>query len=125
MTDGAPVGPWPGFGLVRTAVAFTVLAGAVAVVLPFLNALVVALTAICIAGAARPGDPNPDTAPPRRRWGWWGAGASVAFGALLFAILPAPWSLGRGLVLGASLLPLAAVVGWSPRARGAGGTRWP
>jgi hypothetical protein len=112
---------WAEFGLVRTAVAFTLLAGAVAVVLPFLNALVVALTAICIAGAARPGVPAPATGPPRRRLAGWASGASLASGALAFALLPAPWSIGRGLVLGASLLPMVVVAGKSPPTRSA---RW-
>jgi hypothetical protein len=111
---------WAEFGLVRTAVAFTLLAGAVAVVLPFLNALVVALTAICIAGAARPGVPAPASG-SRGRLAGWASGASLTSGALAFALLPAPWSIGRGLVLGASLLPLAVVVGRSPRTRSA---RW-
>jgi hypothetical protein len=120
MNGRTPESRWAEFGLVRTAVVFTLLAGAVAVVLPFLNALVVALTAICIAGAARPGVPAPASG-PRRRLAGWASGASLTSGALAFALLPAPWSIGRGLVLGASLLPLAAVVGRSPRTRSA---RW-
>jgi hypothetical protein len=98
-------------GVVRTAVAFTVLAGAVAMVLPFLNALVVALAAISIAGAVRSGVPSPAADPPRGPWVRWLAAGSLAAGAVLFVGLPSPWSVGRGLVLGAALLPLVALDG--------------
>jgi hypothetical protein len=122
MTSEASTGRWGEFGVVRTAVAFTVLAGAVAVVLPFLNALVVALAAIALAGTVRSGPPGPKVDPGRRRLLRWSAGASVAAGVLLFVTLPAPWSAGRGLALGAALLPLAAADRWG-RAESVGGVR--
>jgi hypothetical protein len=107
---GDPASPgWTEFGLVRTAVAFTLLAGAVAVALPFLNALVVALAAIAIAGAARSRWSRRDARPRRDRWLRWIAAASVVVGGVLFVALPVPWSVGRGLVLGVALLPAAAI----------------
>jgi hypothetical protein len=108
MMGEAGADRWSELGVVRLAVAFTLLAGAVAVVLPFLNALVVALAAIALAGTARSGRSRSGRV--RGPLARWGAGISVAAGGFLFVALPAPWSLVRGLVLGAALLPLAVSV---------------
>jgi hypothetical protein len=110
MTGSTESTRWTEFGLVRTGVAFTMLAGAVAVVLPFLNALVVALAAISLAGAVRPGATGRAATAHRVRILRWFAGASVVAGAVVFVALPAPWSDGRGLALGAALLPLLAAI---------------
>ncbi len=118
MTRGASFGRWAEFEVVRPAVAFTVLAGALAVLLPFLNALVAALAAIAVAGAVRPG-PRPPDGPGRRRAARWSTGAIVAAGAVLFVTLPAPWSIGRGVVLAVATLPLV-LVARGPSAGGPG-----
>ena len=114
MTGVVGAGRRPEFGLVRSAVAFTLLAGAVAVVVPFLSALVVALAAISLAGTARPGSLRLAPARVRRALEGCVVVTSVAIGGLLFVVLPVPWSIGRGLVLGASLLPLAALARGTP-----------
>jgi hypothetical protein len=111
------------FGLVRTGVAFAVLAGAIAVVLPFLNALVVALAAISLAGAMRPGPSRPTANVGRVGVRRWFIGASVVAGVVLFVALPPPWSEGRGIVLGAALVPLIAAAGPGSRSGRAGGGR--
>lgn len=123
MTDGTVLGPRSDLGLVRTSVAFTLLAAALAIALPFLNALVVALAAISLAGSARPGSLRWSTASVRLRLLEVAAGASFVGGGLLFVTLPLPWSSVRGLVLGASLLPLAAVAGRPSDRPAAGGPR--
>ncbi len=123
MTDGAVPGSRSDLGLVRTSIAFTLLAAALAIALPFLNALVVALAAISLAGSARPGSLRWATASLRLRLLEVAAGASFAVGGLLFVALPTPWSSVRGLALGASLLPLAAVAGRASDRPTTGGPR--
>jgi len=113
MTARPSIGRWSDLGLVRTAVAFTLLAGLIAVALPFLNALVVALATIALAGATRTGATGRADVPLRHRVLRWAAGAAVVVGAVLFVVLPTPWSVGRGLFLAASLVPLAAIDRWT------------
>jgi hypothetical protein len=121
MTAAVASVRWTEFGLVRTGVVFTILAGTVAVVLPFLNALVVALAAITLAGAVRPGPSRPAAKVQHVRLLQWFAGVSVVVGAALFVTLPAPWFAGRGIVLGVSLIPLLAAIGPGARSDAVGG----
>ncbi|HTZ61364.1 MAG TPA: hypothetical protein VMC82_01795 [Thermoplasmata archaeon] len=108
----------------RTALALGLVVGALAILLPYLDSLVVALVALAIAGWAsrhRPGA----AAPAPLGVGTMVAWLSVGAGAVAFALAPSPWTPVRALGLAASLLPL----GWaefSPRrARHASGTAAP
>lgn len=102
-----PPGPFPvEFDTFRVAVGFAIIAGALGVVLPYLDSLAGALAALAAAGWAA------GHARERSAGGRWfgpaeavGLGA-VALGALAFFLLPGSFALARGLVLGLSWLPM-------------------
>jgi hypothetical protein len=90
----------------RAAVGFSVLSGALALALPFLTSLCVALVAIAVAAWVWERPPSmlrPATGTRRALGVAWGLAVA---GAAAFALLPTPWSEGRGLALGLGLVPL-------------------
>jgi hypothetical protein len=89
----------------RTAVAFAVISGALALIIPWLGSLTAALAALAIASWVRQ---HPIPASPRvtDRAGAVVAVACGAVGTTAFLFLPSPWSIARALLLGLSLLPL-------------------
>jgi len=102
------------------AVTFAIVAGGLALALPFLNSLAAALAALAAAGyAARRGRtarapwPRPSAAVVV---GW----ASGLAGGLSFLLLPDPWSTARGLALGLSLVPLVRADRRAPAVEPAG-----
>jgi uncharacterized membrane protein HdeD (DUF308 family) len=99
-----PPGSSP-FETFQLAVILGVVVGTVAVVLPLMNVLAAATAAIAFAAGVRG-----TTRTLRARWfpeglGPWAAGTSVVGGVAGFVLLPAPWSVARGLVLTVSFVP--------------------
>jgi hypothetical protein len=87
------------------AIGFALLAGLLALGLPSLDSLCLALASLAGAGWAM----QRNRYPGRRSLGAGRgaiAAATVAAGAGFFLVAPGPWAIGRGLVLAASLLPL-------------------
>ncbi|MGA8303208.1 MAG: hypothetical protein WA691_01270 [Thermoplasmata archaeon] len=91
------------------AVGLAVIAGALALLAPYLNALTAALAALAGAGwvAGRAGERT-------RGSGWllYGRAAAIGFATLgtgAFFLLPEPFTSGRGLALALSLVPLWVV----------------
>ncbi|HTW77562.1 MAG TPA: hypothetical protein VMG14_07375 [Thermoplasmata archaeon] len=105
------------------AVGFAVLAGALAVLLPFLDSLTVTLAALAAAAWAwrrRRSVPTDALRPTALEWLGWGC---VGLGAGAFVLCPPPWSVARGFLLGASLVPLWWVDRADRRRRGPRGGR--
>jgi hypothetical protein len=95
-----------GLDTFRVAVAFALLSGVLAIMLPFLGSLTVALAAIAVAGWVWERPRRRAAVGPESRvelgLGWCAASA----GAIAFVLLPPPWAVGRGLVLAVGMLPL-------------------
>lgn len=89
----------------RTAVGLAIVAGALALVAPYLDGLVAALAALAGAGWVA-------TRTHRRTAGTAASGATalalaiVGAGVAAFLFLPEPWSSARGLALAGSWLPM-------------------
>jgi hypothetical protein len=111
MTAGVLLGSPTGVDPLTTAGAFGAVAGAASLGVPYFVGLAEALAALALAAWVVRLRPSP----PRRLAPAWPAVAVAASGAWAFALLaPAPFSLVRGAVLGAS----AAGLAWHARRSG-------
>jgi hypothetical protein len=106
LIDRAPRPAMVDLDTFRVAIGFALLSGALAIVLPFLGSLTVALAAIAVAGWAWGRPRRRAAVGPGTRMeiglGWCAATA----GAVAFALLPPPWAVGRGLALALGMIPL-------------------
>lgn len=103
--SAAGTGPgWAEFDTFRTAVVLGWVSAALALALPFLTSLVVALAGLAGAGwvSGRARGNFPARSGARAVGGW----LSVAGGIVGFVVLSAPWSAARGLCLAVAFLPL-------------------
>lgn len=114
-------GPLPvEFDTFRVAVALAIIAGALGIVAPYLDALAAALAALAAAGWAAGRARDRAGGPARAGAGRFAGGVCVLLGAAGFFLLPPPLAVARGLLLGLSWLPLW----WLERRSGPVPVRW-